>query len=226
MYIGGAFLYPSRMNFSRHLLAGLTLAVLAGCASAPPQPAEGPAACPEPVTCPVCEPPPEPLECPPPQVVEKVVRVPVPAPAPVATTAGDMHLPIIGAVEYATVEPAGLVLEARVDTGAETCSIYAEDIQLVEKEGKRYVRFSLVDDQGNKVPQEIRLHRRVIIKQEVGEPERRYAVRMWITLGEIRSRVDVNLSDRKDFEYPLLIGRNFLLDAAIVDVSRQHTQPH
>jgi len=214
------------MNFTRHFLFGLTLAALAGCASAPSPPPEQPPACPEPVACPVCAPPPEPVECPPPQVVEKVVRVPVPAPAPVARTAGDLHLPIVGAVEFATVEPGGLVLEARIDTGAETSSIYAEDIQLVEKEGKRYVRFNLLDEQGNKVPEEIRLHRRVIIKQEVGEPERRYVVRMWIALGEMRSRVDVTLSDRKDFEYPLLIGRNFLLDAAIVDVSRQHTQPH
>ena len=62
------------------------------------------------------------------------------------------------------------------------------------------------------------------IKQQVGEPERRYVVRMWLTLDEQRSRIDVNLSDREDFEYPLLVGRNFLMDSFIVDVSRHHTQ--
>jgi hypothetical protein len=46
---------------------------------------------------------------------------------------------------------------------------------------------------------------------------------MWVTLGETRSRIDVNLTDRTNFEYPVLIGRNFLTDSLIVDVSRHHT---
>ncbi len=156
-------------------------------------------------------------------MIEKIVEVPAPQP-PQATTAGDMHLPIVGEVEWVMVEPAALQLEARIDTGAETTSIHAEDIQLVEKDGKRYVRFNLLNEEGVKIQQELRLRRRVLIKQQVGEPERRYVVRMWVTLAGTRSRIDVNLSDREDFEYPLLVGRNFLVDSVIVDVSRRYTQ--
>jgi hypothetical protein len=178
---------------------------------------------PEPLSCPVCEVP----QCPEPepQVIEKIVEVPVepPPPAP-ATTAGELHLPIVGAVEWADVDPPGITLESRIDTGAETTAIHAEDIQLVEKDGKRYVRFNLIDSEsGKKVPLEERLRRRVLIKSTEGEPERRYVVRLWLTLGESRSRVDVGLSDRTDFEFPLLIGRNFLVDTVIVDVSRHHS---
>jgi hypothetical protein len=116
------------------------------------------------------------------------------------------------------------MLEARIDTGAETTSIHAEDIQLVEKDGRRYVRFALLDrSSGQRVQQELRLRRRVLIKQSYGPDERRYVVRMWLTLGNTRSRIDVNLSDRANFEYPLLVGRNFLTDSLIVDVSRHHT---
>ena len=61
------------------------------------------------------------------------------------------------------------------------------------------------------------------IKQNGGPDERRYVVRMWISVGDSRSRIDVNLADRSGFEYPLLIGRNFLTDTMIVDVSRHHT---
>jgi hypothetical protein len=46
---------------------------------------------------------------------------------------------------------------------------------------------------------------------------------MWVTLGKTRSRIDVNLTNRSNFEYPMLIGRNFLTDSLIVDVSRHHT---
>ncbi len=147
------------------------------------------------------------------------MEVPVAVPA----TAGELGLPVIGAVEWASVEPGNLRMEARIDTGAETTSIHAENIELVERDGKRYVRFELLDGEGGLVPMEVRLRRRVLIKQHEGEAERRYVVRMWVTLGDTRSRIDVNLSDREDFEYPLLIGRNFLVDAMIVDVSRQHT---
>lgn len=141
-----------------------------------------------------------------------------------ATTAGKMHLPIVGAIEWVRIEPAGLLLESRIDTGAVTTSVHADNIQLVEKEGKRYVRFVLTDPNSDeKVKQELRLRRRVLIKQSGLPDTRRYVVRMWVTLGETRSRIDVNLSDRTGFEYPLLIGRNFLTDSMIVDVSRHHT---
>jgi hypothetical protein len=63
----------------------------------------------------------------------------------------------------------------------------------------------------------------VLIKQTDGLYDRRFVVRMWVTLGKTRSRIDVNLTNRSNFEYPMLIGRNFLTDSLIVDVSRHHT---
>jgi hypothetical protein len=38
----------------------------------------------------------------------------------------------------------------------------------------------------------------------------------------LRARIDVGLSDRDRSDYPMLLGRNFLVDTAIVDVSRDH----
>lgn len=163
--------------------------------------------------------------CPEPRIVERIVTKILPAALPpMASTAGKFHLPIVGAVEWARIEPANLWVESRIDTGAETTSIHAEEIQLLEKDGKRYVSFVLIDAlTGSRHPQELRLRRRVLIKQNDSPDQRRYVVRMWVTVGETRSRIDVNLSDRSNFEYPLLIGRNFLVDSMIVDVSRHHT---
>lgn len=213
------------MRLQHYLTLIPLVTALAACSSIAPDPEVEPPSpevtldCPEPTPCEPCEP----LQCPSQEVIEKIVEVPAPLP-PMATTAGEMHLPIIGAVEWVEVEPAGFKLEARIDTGAETTSIHAEKIQLVEKDGKRYVRFTVFDDAGEAIEQELRLRRRVLIKQKTGEPERRYVVRMWVSLAGVRSRIDVNLSDRDDFEYPLLVGRNFLVDTVIVDVSRRYTQ--
>lgn len=164
--------------------------------------------------------------CPEPKVVERIVTKTVPAPMPpMASTAGKLHLPIIGAVEWARIEPANLWMESRIDTGAETTSIHAEEIQLIERDGKRYVSFVLIDSvTGSRHAQELRLRRRVLIKQNGGPDQRRFVVRMWVTVGDSRSRIDVNLADRTGFEYPMLIGRNFLTDTMIVDVSRHHTR--
>ena len=135
-----------------------------------------------------------------------------------------MNLPIVGAVEWATVEPGNIRMEARIDTGAESTSVHAEDIQLVEKDGKRWVHFSLLNpDTDEKVPVELRLRKKIKVKQSDSEKQTRYMVEMWITLGKIRSLVEVTLSDRDHMEYPLLIGRNMLVDTMIVDVSARHT---
>ena len=205
-------------------LSLVAVIALAGCQTLPEETApdivEAPVV--EPQECPVCPVVECPvLECPEPQVREKVVTKYLPAPVVTDAT------PIIGAVEWAYVEPGDLFFEARIDTGAETSSIHAEDIQLLEKDGKRYVRFSLQNpESGEKIQLERRLHRRIVVKQNVdAPPDRRYVVRMWVTLGATRTWLDVSLSDRDDFEFELLLGRNMLMDDFVVDVSKKHTQP-
>jgi len=171
--------------------------------------------CPPPPVCLVCKP----AFCPAPKVIEKIVVTPIPS----QQTGGELDLPIVGGVESVVVEPSSFKYEARIDTGAESSSIHAENIQLIERDGKRYVRFSLLNPETNELIElERRLRRKVLIKRQQGERERRYVVKLWLTLGEIKELVDVTLSNRADFEYPVLVGRNLLTDTAIVDVSQQH----
>lgn len=208
------------LRTSSRLLSASLLLVLAGCQSVPSQP-EAEHICPDiPVSeCPVCEV----MECPEAKSVKAVVATPVPVRNEVRS--GNAMLPVIGAVEWALVEPANLILEARIDTGADTSSIHAENIRLVERDGKRYVQFSLEDPSTKEaIPVERRLHRRILVKQNTdAPPDRRYVVRMWVTVGTTRLWLDVSLSDRDDFEYDLLLGRNLLVDEFVVDVSKNHT---
>ncbi|MBQ0807893.1 MAG: RimK/LysX family protein [Porticoccus sp.] len=193
------------------------LLLISGCSmfQAPSSPPEV-QVCPTPPVCPVCKP----AFC---QVLEKVVVSPTPTPIPSQQTGGELDLPIVGGVESVVVEPPSFKYEARIDTGAESSSIHAENIQLIERDGKRYVRFSLLNPETSELVElERRLRRKVLIKQQQRERERRYVVKLWLTLGGIRELVDVTLSNRADFEYPVLVGRNLLTDTAIVDVSRQH----
>ena len=143
------------------------------------------------------------------------------------STANDASLPVIGALEWASIEPSGLVMEARIDTGAETSSIHAEDILPVEKDGVKYVRFKLQHPETDEeIELERRVKRRVLIKQSVDGPsDRRYVVALQVTLGEVKNWLELSLTDRGNFDYPLLLGRNLLVDEFVVDVSKRHTIP-
>lgn len=168
-----------------------------------------------------------------PVLVEKVCPVCVQTPCPALAkqivktskkTRGVLDLPVIGELEDVIVHPSNLKFEARIDTGAKSTSIHAENIQLIEREGKRFVRFSLLDKKNNKLVQlERSFRRKVIIKQQDGDNELRYVVTLWITLGNTKDEIEVTLTDRSVYNYEVLVGRNLLTDRAIVDVSLRHT---
>ncbi len=203
---------------------GVAAIVLSGCNLYPSEPQgveQAPPVLPEPaIVAPVQCPEPEPVvcECPEP---EKVV---IPAPPPEPCTVGKRDMLIIGGKEHVEVDETGLVVIARVDTGAKTSSLSAEDVVEFERDGKSWVRFKF--DPGEKRPAvtiEKPVERRVRIRQHLDDYQRRYVVEVRLRLGELEEIIEVSLSDRSDFEYPILIGRNFLTDNAVVDVSKQFT---
>lgn len=176
----------------------------------PPEPVEV-VSCPEPPPVVACE-------CPEP---EKIV---LPAPAPKPCTAGKQNLLIIGSVEHVSIDATGVRARARIDTGAKTSSIHAENVVEFERDGKTWVRFNFdAEEEQEPIVLERRVARRVLIKRHGFDSQRRYVVKLGISIGEIEEVIQVTLSDRSDFEFPVLIGRNFLTDNAIVDVSKQFT---
>lgn len=198
------------------LIAGLLL--ISGCSmfspKAEPMVTEPPPAALEVQSCPE----PEPLVCDCPEP-EKVI---VPAPVSVPCKAGVQDFLIIGGIEHVEVDTTGLIAQARIDTGATTSSIHAEELVEFERDGKAWVRFVFAPGDGqDPVTMEKKVVRRVRIKQHDDELHRRYVVKLQLRMGELVEIIEVSLSDRSDFEFPVLIGRNFLTDNAIVDVSKQ-----
>lgn len=135
---------------------------------------------------------------------------------------------VIGATAEFREKSSGLVYTARIDTGATTCSVHAEDIR-VEGGGKKMLKnigkkvsFALLDADGAKKRVESVIVTTVRVKTSE-EKERRYKV--WLTLSHagVERRVHVTLNDRAHMEYPLLIGRNYLRGKFLVDVSEKHS---
>lgn len=131
---------------------------------------------------------------------------------------------ILGRVEYIWMEGKQVYLKARVDTGAKSSSLHATNIQRFERDGDKWVRF-VVDLDSQHLQMEAPLERLVKIRQvNTDEMERRPVVKLEIKLGEIKEETEFTLTDRSDMVYPILLGRSFLQDIALVDVARKFTR--
>lgn len=131
---------------------------------------------------------------------------------------------VIGRVEYVQLNPSEKILKARIDTGAGISSLNAIDLVQFQRDGKNWVRFNIIDPETKQpLAFEKKVKRYVTIKQLSGEDQRRPIIVMGLVLGSINEQVELTLADRSDYVYQLLIGRNFLRDRAIVDVSHKYT---
>jgi hypothetical protein len=131
-------------------------------------------------------------------------------------------LGVIGQVEPVYITPFEDAFPARIDTGAETSSIHAHDITPFERDGKRWVRFSLKQrETGIDHTFERPMVSKVKITRQEGD-ETRYKVNMRIRMGDVDMEREFSLADRSDFEFQVLIGRNVLEGNAVVDVSKSN----
>lgn len=130
---------------------------------------------------------------------------------------------LVGWVEKARIFPGGLVLAAKIDTGADNSSLNVTDFSVINRENEPWVRFTVADSGGNEHKFERRLVRLAKIKRHSGPRQERPVVLLGVCVGRKYREVEVNLVDRSKFKYPLLIGRSFASDTLLVDSSAQYT---
>lgn len=128
---------------------------------------------------------------------------------------------VMGWVEYVTIEPWGVNLKAKLDTGAKTSSMHATGIQEFYRSGDRWVRFEIQAPGDGNGPKTYTMERPVIrgvrIKEHGGELSARPVVSLHFCLNGRRHKAQFTLADRSNFLYPVLLGRRFLEDVALVD---------
>ena len=141
---------------------------------------------------------------------------------------------LYGRYEYiALPEIGGEVLKAKMDTGALTASLSAKDIETFTRDGDEWVRFRLATKGASNKVYEHKVARISKIKtrseeddddNESVEPTKRPVVDLELCLGNVKRTVEVNLTDRSNFNYPLLIGAKALREfGAAVNPARRFT---
>ena len=122
---------------------------------------------------------------------------------------------IIGAVEEVVIEPWGIKLTARVDSGAATSSLYVNNVKAQDKQ----ISFCFPVKFGGQCMTTQLLEWRKV-KSSDGIEERRAVVELEIRLGRSRFRTQFTLDDRAHMSFPMLLGRRALKGRFLVDVER------
>ncbi|HSH26442.1 MAG TPA: RimK/LysX family protein [Wenzhouxiangella sp.] len=135
---------------------------------------------------------------------------------------------IIGACEWVALPELGIrQLRARVDTGARSCALHADDIEPLMRNGRRRVAF--------RVPVGPRRSTRWVdceadllatrrVRNTSGEFEERVTIRTPLIVGHSRWDVDITLTNRERMRYRMLLGRVAMENHALVYPARTFLQ--
>ena len=104
-------------------------------------------------------------------------------------------------------------LLAKTDTGAETSALHAFNIQAFGKENNQMVKFGInpidTDDRFS-----IFCSAKVIDQRNVtssnGISELRYVIETEITIGDVKKKIPITLTNRENMKYKMIIGRSAL----------------
>ncbi len=140
----------------------------------------------------------------------------------------DSDRPVFGWLEMASIEPIGVVVKAKLDSGALTSSMHAQDIEEFEKDGEEWVRFTLgVEDEysDKEVAKtlEMPLYRDLKLRG-AGGVDKRPVVLMRICLRDTIYEEQFSLRNREKMNYPVLLGRRTIQSLGLLDVRETFLQ--
>lgn len=127
----------------------------------------------------------------------------------------------LGFIENVSVGNLGLEMKGKLDTGADTSSVHAFNVKVYQRgERDNWVRFRLIGKDGRAIRYDQNVIRFANIKTKTGGTIRRPVIHLPLCVGGRWGRAEINLADRGEFEYEILIGREFLANRVLVDASR------
>ena len=120
---------------------------------------------------------------------------------------------LIGWREWLALPALGLpAIKAKVDTGARSSSLHVTSLDAFERDGHTWLRFAVAPRRagGRLVACEAPAVDRRDVTDSGGRTTQRWFVHTDIVLGGRRFKAEINLTDRGDMLFPMLLGRSAL----------------
>lgn len=132
---------------------------------------------------------------------------------------GLVHIGNIEKVDFPELSIFGV--PAKIDTGADGSAIWASNIRL--KASQLWFNFFAPGNVNySEQPVVTTVFRTTSVRNSFGQQEFRYKIRLKVQIGNQVLKRWFTLADRSRNNYPILLGRNFLKNNFIVDVSQKH----
>lgn len=132
------------------------------------------------------------------------------------------RLPIIGRKELVELPDLDIgKLEAKIDTGAYRSSMHCRKAEIVRSKGHEslIVQFQI----GHKRPKRVfDKFKKTKVRSSNGAVEERFVIQTKIRIGKKTVKASFTLTDRSEMKHQMLIGRKFLSERYLVDVSQEH----
>lgn len=134
-----------------------------------------------------------------------------------------LHHPskILSAVELVYFSQLNIQLNGRVDTGATTSSLSAQDIEITKQGEQAWVSFQLETASDQFITIQRPVIRYATIRQANQlEPSSRPVIELLVEIQGESLLVEFTLTDRSHLRYPVLLGRKAVQPGWLVDIHR------
>lgn len=104
-------------------------------------------------------------------------------------------------------------IKGKIDTGAKTSSLHAHDISLESVGAETFVVFKvhpIQDDETVEILCRARLVDKRVVSDSGGHKEERYVIKTSLSMGGVRKKIELTLTNRETMKYRMLIGRSAL----------------
>jgi hypothetical protein len=120
-------------------------------------------------------------------------------------------------------------IKAKIDSGARSSSLHAEQIRFEKREGKRWVLFDVYPDQRSNltvVSCAAPLLEMRSIRSSNGEASMRPVVLTTLDLGARRWKIELTLASRDQMGFRMLLGREALRNRVLIHSGRSFMASH
>lgn len=135
---------------------------------------------------------------------------------------------IIGKEEWCALPELHVpALKAKIDSGARTSALHAENIHLYTARGERWVRFDVNPIQkarGITVHCRARLVDERDVKSSSGHTERRPVIETTVRIGNVTQTIQLTLTNRDSMGYRMLLGREAMQGRMLIDPEKSFLQ--